>query len=244
MLFAAAFIGCLSFLVYDRYKESKSKKPTVTQGESSVQSEPAEKEPIVVETPVDFDKLERVNPDIYAWIKVPGTVIDYPVLQSPTEKSYYLTHNVDKKESRYGAIYTQYFNEKDFSDYNTVIYGHNMLNGTMFGTLKRFRDKKFFEKNQYIEIYTKGRILKYRIYAAYVFDDRHILMSFDFDDPEYRQLYLDTIHEFKSVSSFFREDMKVTTDDKLVTLSTCTSKDDERYLVQGVLVYDSQNPEN
>ncbi len=198
--------------------------------------------PVVVETPVDFNELQAVNEEIYAWISIPNANVNYPILQSKSEKSYYLTHNVNKKKSSYGAIYTQYYNKTDFSDYNTIIYGHNMKNGTMFGSLKRFRDKTFFDENQYIEIYMPGRILKYRIFSAYTFDDRHILMSFNFDDESDRKLYLETIYGFKNVRNHFREDMTVTTEDKIITLSTCTSRDEERFLVQGVLVYDSQNP--
>lgn len=194
----------------------------------------------VVEVPVDFDKYKAINDEIYAWISIPNANVNYPILQSKTEKSYYLTHNVNRQKSSYGAIYTQNFNSMDFSDYNTIIYGHNMKNGTMFGSLKRFRDRTFFDANQYIEIYMPGRILKYRIFAAYTFDDRHILMSFNFSDETERQLYLDTIYGFKSVSNHFRDDVTVTTDDRIITLSTCTKADDERFLVQGVLVYDSQ----
>lgn len=198
--------------------------------------------PIVVETPVNFNELKSVNDEIYAWISIPNANVNYPILQSKTEKSYYLTHNVNRNKSAYGAIYTQYYNNTDFSDYNTIIYGHNMKNGTMFGSLKRYRDKTFFDENQYIEIYMPGRILKYRVFAAYTFDDRHILMSFNFSDEADRQLYLETIYGYKNVRNHFRDDISVTTDDKIITLSTCTSRDEERFLVQGVLVYDSQNP--
>ena len=218
----------------------------VDKGDKFVNSEisvpQSSSEPIVVETPVDFEELKAVNSDVYAWISIPNANVDYPILQNETEKSLYLTHNMYKEKSAYGTIYTQPYNSKDFSDYNTIIYGHNMKNGTMFGSLKRYRDKTFFDANQYIEIYLPGRILKYRVFAAYTFDDRHILMSFDFSDEAERQLYLDTIYGFKSLSNHFREDMTVDTDDKIITLSTCTARDEERFLVQGVLVYDSRNP--
>ena len=196
-----------------------------------------------VKVPVNFSELKAVNDEIYAWINIPGTNIDYPILQSRDELSYYLTHNVDKQKSVYGAIYTQMiYNNTDFNDYNTLIYGHNMKNGTMFGSLKKYRNKQFFNENRYINIYMPGRILKYEIFAAYVFDDRHIMMSFDFEDESDRQLYLDTVYAVRSLNSNFRDDITVGTDDKIITLSTCTSKDNERFLVQGVLIYDSQNP--
>ena len=240
IIFSVFFVACIVILTLGYFNNKPGNiGGSVPKPVSSVPGEAPD-----VETPVDFNELKSANSDIYAWINVPGTNVNYPILQHESEQSYYLTHNVNKKSSKYGAIYTQSaFNKADFSDYNTLIYGHNMRNGTMFGTLKKFRDKKFFEKNQYIEIYMPGRILKYRIFGALVFDDRHIMMSFDFNDLADRQLYLDTIYALsRRTTSHFRDDITVGLDDKIITLSTCTSNDDERYLVEGVLVYDSKNP--
>lgn len=235
----AVLTACSVYFVLGYYKNRPIRIPKT---DYSNNSQTSISDPPIVEVPVNFDELKSVNDEIYAWISIPNANVNYPILQSKTEKSFYLKHNVNKKQSAYGAIYTQDYNSTDFSDYNTVIYGHNMKNGTMFGSLKRYRDKTFFEQNEFIEIYMPGRILKYRVFAAYTFDDRHILLSFNFDDPTYRQLYLETIYGFKNISNHFREDITVDTDDKIITLSTCTSKDDERFLVQGVLVYDSQKP--
>lgn len=193
-----------------------------------------------VEPPVDFVKLKKQNSDIYAWINVPGTAVDYPVLRHESENSYYLTHSVDKKKSAYGSIYTQNYNDMDFADFNTVVYGHNMKNGSMFGTLKKYRDKTFFEQNQYINVYMPGRIIKYQIFAAYVWDDRHILLNFDFENEAIREAYIDMIFSTRKMNANINNDLTVTKNDKIITLSTCTGNDEERYLVQGVLVYDSR----
>ncbi len=202
----------------------------------------------IVPVPVNFDELKTVNDDIYAWIRIPIVgetdkyIVDYPVLQSKSgeDRSYYLNHNVNKKTSVYGAIYTENYNTKSFNDFNTLIYGHNMKNGTMFGSLKKYRNQEFFEKNNEIFVYMPNRILKYHIFGAYVFDDRHIMLSFDFDNESERRLYLDTVFAKKNLASNFAQDIEVNTDDKIITLSTCTNNDSERYLVQGVLVYDSE----
>lgn len=237
----AVFTACAVYFVVD-YLHYKSMTGISGAGSESIPVVSNKKQS--VEVPVNFEELKTANPDIYAWINIPGTNIDYPILQSGEDKdrSYYLNHNVNNKKSSYGAIYTQNYNSKDFSDYNTLIYGHNMKNGTMFGSLKKYRNKEFFEENEYINIYMPGRILKYKIFAAYTFDDRHILMSFNFDDETERKLYLDTINSVRNLNANFSEDVTVTTDDKIITLSTCTAKDDERFLVQGVLIYDSENP--
>ncbi len=201
-------------------------------------------EPLV---PIDFDKLSAVNDDIYAWIRIPYKnqpgeyIADYPVVQSPfnDDQEYYLTHNINRKQSAYGAIYTQSYNTRDFSDFNTVIYGHNMRAGSMFGTLRKYRDAAFFKENSEILVYQPDRVLKYRIFAAYVYDDRHILKSFNNNNALDREQYLEEIFSNRSLAANIDHSIEVGTDDYIITLSTCTSKDTERYLVQGVLVYDS-----
>ncbi len=240
------FIGSASYLGY-RYYLFKSIEEALPQSTDISDVVKFDKEKVEVEVPVDFKKLKKINKDIYAWINIPNAdnskkpIIDYPILQSGKDKdrSYYLKHNVKGERSDWGAIYTQNYNSKDFNDYNTVVYGHNMLDGSMFNKLGKYRNKSFFKKNNIINIYMPGRILQYQIFGAYVFDDRHILMSFDFEDEESRQMYLDTVFSNRQLSSNFDEAIEVDTDDKIITLSTCTSVDTERYLVQGVLIYDS-----
>lgn len=238
----AVFTASVIYFVLD-YFHYKSITDIVNPDFTSEVTSSSKKE---VNVPVDFDELTSLNSDIYAWIRIPYSgetdkyIADYPILQNEGQnRNYYLDHNVNRKSSVYGAIYTQNYNEKDFSDFNTLIYGHNMKNGTMFGTLKKYRDEAFFKENNEIYIYQPGRILKYKIFGAYVFDDRHILMSFDNDIERERQQYLETVFSERKLSANFDKDITVTTDDKIITLSTCTSKDNERYLVQGVLVYDS-----
>ena len=96
--------------------------------------------------------------------------------------------------------------------------------------------RKFFEENPYVYIYQEGKVLKYRIFAAYTYDDRHIMMSFDFEDRNVFQLYLNTILTNKEKSSNIDSAVSVTADDKIITLSTCTSNQSQRYLVQAVLL--------
>lgn len=200
----------------------------------------SEKNANYVEPPVNFVSLKKINPDIYAWINIPGTVIDYPILRSADDNAYYLTHTAENQKSSYGAIYTEDYNDTDFADFNTVIYGHNMKNGTMFGSLRKYRSKDFFDSNREINIYMPGRIMKYRIFAAHITDDRHILLSYDFSNASVRDKYISDIFANKKMNSFFDENVGVTADDRIITLSTCTGKTEERYLVQGVLIYDSR----
>ncbi len=194
-----------------------------------------------VENPIDFASLRLENPDIYAWIYIPGTDVNYPVVQHPTDDTFYLKHNKDGEWSEEGAIYTQLANRTDFSDPVTVIYGHNLVQGTMFTTLHRFENKDFFDSHEDMYLYTDGHILTYRIIAAYQYDNRHILNSFNFSDPTIVQQYFDSVLSPDSLVENVREGTTLTSSDKIVQLSTCTGDSNHivrRYLVTGVLVSD------
>ncbi len=207
----------------------------VTDAESDVESD----EPVVlVENPIKFDELREVNGDVCAWITVPNTKIDYPIVQSSRDDdNYYINHSWDDNYTIDGAIYIQRLNSNTFTDRNTVIYGHNLRNGTMFRHLHNFRKEDFFNENEYFYVYTPGHILTYRIFSAYRYDNRHILNSFDFADTEAYADYLKYATNPTSVMKNVR-DVEVTTDDRIVTLSTCISDKRYRYLVQGVLISD------
>lgn len=190
-----------------------------------------------VEIPIDFESLQERNPDVYAWITVPGTQIDYPILQNPDDNSYYLTHTIDGEEKTEGAIFTENYNHTDMEDPNTVIYGHDMKNGTMFRDLLEYQDKTFFDENREVIIYTPEAIRYYEIFAAYPYDDRHLLQSFNFNNVDVYREYLDSIFSIRDMNACIDTSVEVDTDDKIITLSTCYgSQSDRRYLVQAVLV--------
>lgn len=192
------------------------------------------------DNPKDFKKLQKDNPDVYAWIYIPDTNVDYPVVQSSADKDddFYLNHNIHKNYEFAGMIYSHRLNSKDFHDPVTVLYGHNMLNGSMFATLHKFKDSDFFEKHDKFYVYTPGHILTYSVLSAFVYNDRHILNTFDFSKRRDLKEYVATIKNPKSIISNVRKGVKCTTRDHILTLSTCTSVDTQRYLVQGVLKND------
>lgn len=180
---------------------------------------------------------EEVNNDIYAWIYIPDTVIDYPVLQHPTDNSYYLNYNIDGSKGYPGCIYTENYNKKDFSDPITVMYGHNMKNGLMFAGLRKFGDSLYFDEHPYVYIYTEDTLWVYEIFAAYESGNEHILYGHDFTDANTYEDYLNGIFQIRSMNANIRESAVVTEDDRILTLSTCIAdKPDNRYLVQGVLL--------
>jgi sortase B len=186
---------------------------------------------------IDFAYLtQEENADIYAWIYIPDTNVDYPVLQHPTDDSHYLNYNVDGSKGYPGCIYTEKINAKDFSDFNTLIYGHNMKNGSMFHDLHKYADEVFFKEHPYVYVYLPDRTLKYQIFAAHRYDDRHIMYSFDFTSEAVRTAYLKEIFDTSQLNAVIDQDVEVTSDDHIITMSTCVSGTDYRYLVQAVLV--------
>lgn len=213
------------------------------EGAGAAPETPSAEQDSRVENPIDFAALRLENPDIYAWIYIPDTNVNYPVLQHPTDDSYYLKHDKDGNYSEAGAIYSQLANKTDFSDPVTVLYGHNMNSGGMFATLHYFENKEFFDSHEDMYIYTDGHILTYRVIAAYQYDNRHILNSFNFTDPAVVQQYFNTVLNPDSLVVNEREGVQLSENDKIVQLSTCTGDANRlvrRYLVTGVLVSDQQ----
>ena len=189
---------------------------------------------------VDFATLQADNSDVVGWIYIPDTNVNYPVLKGSSNQVY-LTLDFRGNWSIAGSIFMDVLCSSDFSDQETMIYGHNMLDGSMFATLHNFSDPDFFANNKYMYIYTENRKLTYEVVSAYIYDDRHIMNSFNFnDDKVYAEWQQEALNP-RSVSSNVRKDVKLTTDDKMLVLSTCLNGGgDGRYLVQGVLVKDEQ----
>lgn len=195
----------------------------------------------LADNPVDVKGLNADNPDIYSWIYIPETNVNYPVAQSNLDDNFYLDHDIYKNYSFPGTIYSQSCNRKDYSDRVTVLYGHNMLDGSMFATLHRFSDPDFFAENKYMYVYTENRKLTYEIVSAYIYDDRHIMNSFNFLDDKVYSEWLEEAVNPRSVTSNSRKDIDLTLNDKMLVLSTCLNGGgDGRYLVQGVLINDEQ----
>ena len=188
---------------------------------------------------VDFEKLTAANPDVYAWIYIPNTNVDYPVVRSISDgdDTFYLDHNVYRQYQFSGTIFSELSNNPDFHDPVTVLYGHNMLDGSMFASLHNFEKDDFFEENRTAFVVTADKVYTYLIYSAYTYDDRHILRSFLADDSESFREYLESTLDPHSYDSQVRENVVLDTDSRILTLSTCTNgASNIRYLVQGVLV--------
>lgn len=192
------------------------------------------------DNPIDFVSLQAQNDEIYAWIKIDDTKVDYPICQSETDDAFYLKHSAtDKSWLASGAIYTELSNTKTFRDRVTVIYGHNGYSDTMFTTLHKFEDEKFFDEHPYFTIYTPNSKLTYQLVSAFKYDNRHIMNSFNFPEDIVFEDFLKMIQNPTSTSKNVQKnlDKELTIDDNIVVLSTCIkNQKSSRYLVCGVLV--------
>lgn len=180
---------------------------------------------------VDFDKLKSVNEDVVGWIYVDALPdISYPIVKGKDNQTY-LHQTYEKNYNFAGTIFVDYENSGDFSDCNTLVYGHNMKNGSMFGHLKKFReDDKLYKQDKYFWILTPERNYRYEIISAYttgVNSDTYTL----FKGPgEEFEKYLEMIKGYSEIQT---DDTDLTIKDKIVTLSTCTGNESTRFVVQG-----------
>ena len=191
----------------------------------------------LVDIPIDFSYLKEQNEDIIGWIMVDGTIIDYPILYDSSNMLYYLKHNYVRTATDYGSIFVLSENADDFTDFNTLVYGHNMLDGQMFAQLHKFRNSSFFDQHGQIIIYTPDRKLTYQVFAAYRTDNLNIIVNNDFSTEELREAYIKRIYTHTDLA-LFKPEYLVSASDRIITLSTCIGNPDYRYVVQGVLVSD------
>jgi sortase B len=128
-------------------------------------------------------------------------------------------------------------NQPDFSDYHTIIYGHNMKNGTMFGSLKKYRNEdNFWENNQYFTIYTEDTVYRYQIFSYYNVSDTSNIYTVGFGPGEEFQQFIDGM----VASSYENTGISPQSDNHIVTLSTCTSAgDDKRFVIHAVCIEES-----
>lgn len=196
----------------------------------AVPAEPGSVEaPAVVESQMNFEKLLNINPDTVAWITLPDTVIDYPVVQGEDE-SYYLHHLFTGKRGASGCIFMDAANAADFSDRNTVLYGHHMKNGSMFAGLEKFGKQSYYDAHRSMTLFTPSGDHSVEWFAGYGTTSDRVPTAFESD-----QAFLDFVAH-AAANSDFASDVQVLPTDRLLTLSTCTYfMYDARYLLIGVI---------
>lgn len=183
---------------------------------------------------VDFEKLRSINQDVIGWIYVEALEgVNYPIVQGE-DNEFYLHKTYEKNYNFAGTIFVDYENSSDFSDCNTLIYGHNMKNGSMFGSLKKFtEDQSVYDKSRYFWILTPEKNCRYEIVSAYTTGvDSDTYTLFKGPGEEFEQ-YLKNSRGYSEIKT---EAEELNIKDKIVTLSTCTGNESTRFVVQGRLV--------
>lgn len=189
---------------------------------------------------VDLTQLRQTNPDVLGWISIPGTQLDYPFLQGE-DNQYYLNHTWQGKRNAAGSVFLECKMRPDFSGFNTIIYAHNMKNGSMFGSLRQYRTQSHYEANPYIYIMDEGGLRRYEIFAAFEAEVVGYTYRLDINTPEKKQAFLD----YSDQCSAIKTNIVPTVDDSVITLSTCTGNGyDHRWVVQAVLTGTFTAPEH
>ncbi len=179
---------------------------------------------------INFPAWQSLNEDVSAWIHNEAIRVDHPVLKSP-DNEYYLTHDLDRSYKAMGSIFFDFRNQTDFSDPNTIIYGHNFDNGLMFSNLVWYKSQPFYEKHPFYYLYTPEQVYRVDIAAGIVVSETDVTyLVVDFNsDAEFRDL-IQTIQE----NSVIETEIELTPKDRLVTLYTCTNDwQGQRFVVIG-----------
>lgn len=247
LLIAVAVFGIIFFTRGKSSREKEVDELKLTAQEPVIPLEIEKEEPIVevtqdiadseieYATTLNFDVIKAQCDDIYAWIEIPGTDVDYPVLCGK-EDDYYLRRGMDGSYQVAGCLYSNLDNSLDFSDFAHVIYGHDMNDESMFGSLRRFYDKEFFDEYDEIIIYTADTLRKYKIVETRRYSDLYIYDEFDGYSENGRKAFLEMLGEDEDNISHIRSGEEYSIDDRFIVLSTCINGEpDNRFLVIGKL---------
>lgn len=172
--------------------------------------------------------LQESYPEIQAWISLDQTEINYPVVQGK-DNDYYLCHSYEKEKNPFGAIFMDYRNQADFSDQNTILYGHNAKRGGCFKDLHQYEDPDFVKKAPYIEIDSLVGHKRYKIFAVYEADPMDAFRS-----PSYPRQALENFRAYVQGRNIIKESLPENLD-HFITLQTCSPRD-TRLVVQAVEV--------
>lgn len=177
---------------------------------------------------IDFENLKQLNSDTVAWLKVPGTEVNYTVVKS-NDNDYYLKHNYKKEYNTGGWIFADYSNKFDDTDKNIVIYGHNVRDNSMFGSLKKVINEEWYqnEENYDIPFITEHEEAIYRVFSVYKIEVEDYYIQTEFKDNKSYLQFLNTIKE-RSSKDF---EIELTENDKILTLSTCANNNKYRIVL-------------
>ena len=238
-----AYAGGTLYKIFSEYKAgtdeyAKISDMVVTEKKADVKDETwvnKETKKKVWTAPIEVDckKLAQINPDFVGWLYVEALPdISYPMVHYK-DNDFYLHRTFEKQDNFAGTIFTDCQNKRNLGDSNTIIYGHNMKNGSMFGQLKQFKQPETIQKSKYIWILTPDEVCKYEIFSCYtaeVGSDTYTLIK----GPGKGLVEYAEKMQAKDTLGLTRREFDVK--DKVITLSTCTGNEATRYVVQAVKI--------
>ena len=227
------YIILLSILIYSGikifkwHKDKTNNNKIVEQIKSAVIVEEKNKD----EYTVDFNRLKEQNNETIAWLKVNNTNIEYPVVKG-TNNSFYLNHSFDKSNNSAGWIFADYRNKFDNTDKNIVIYGHNMRDGSMFGSMLNILDAKWYEneENTNITLYTENEKCIYKVFSIYKIENEDYYIKTEFKNDNEFEEFVKNLKK-RSIKDF---NVDISKDDNILTLSTCANNNKYRIVLHAI----------
>lgn len=199
-----------------------------TFNDSEEQKDDSEKWEKAIPVAIDFSALQKISMDATAWIYVPDTGINYVVAQG-NDDSYYLDHMLNGEHSTSGTIFMDSHNAADFTDWNTLIYGHHMKNGTMFAALENYKEQEYYENHPVIYLYTPKYRYEMEVFAAALVEPADTIYTISGSEEDKEKI----LRELQE-KSYIKTNVKMERNDKIVTLSTCAYDfGDARFVVVG-----------
>ena len=195
-------------------------------------SAPVEDDPVMEEMArINIGALQEVNPDVLGWIRIPDTKIDYPLMQGE-DNDFYLKHTWEKAPNSVGSIFMEHLNSPDLTDYNTIVYGHNMKNNSMFGDLENFAVQKYWQEHPYVYIAAAEGVYRYEIFVFFRAEVDSLTYSINPTRDDTKQKFLALSLE----NSWIDTGIQPAVTDRILTLSTCSGMNySNRYVVQARL---------
>lgn len=168
---------------------------------------------------ISLEALREVNPQVVGWILIPDTEINYPLMQG-ADNDYYLKRTWDQQRNDVGSIFLEQFSNPDLTDFNTIIYGHNMKDGSMFAGLQAYREQSFLEAHPYVYIRSDYGVYRYEIFSSYLAKVDSNTYGLDFPSEESRIRFLEDAIRDSAIST----DTEPESTDRILTLSTCSGR--------------------
>lgn len=218
--------------VTDEKEQQKINEGIIDEAVKKVEQNNNEEEHSDMDNPlvIDFNALKEKNNDIIAWLYSEGTPINYPIVQT-TNNDYYLRRLIDGTYNQAGTIFMDYKNSNDFSDFNTIIYGHNMKNDSMFGSLTKYENQNYYDEHKEMFLYTENKKFIIKIFAGFITSSESDIYGYPKTSNTNKKLIDNAIKK-----STFISDVDVSCEDKIITLSTCSYNfENARYILLGVL---------